>query len=65
MKPQIIKFQNIDEKDFGVLKVKQLFNTEEMENMSAAVIKIDGENKIASTSLLTQCIMYLKAQVRL
>jgi len=45
MKYKIIKSSEVDEQDFGYIKVKQLLNQEDIDNVSLAVIKIDGTNK--------------------
>lgn len=41
----IIKTQEIAEEDFGAIKVKNLFNKENIEQMSAAMIRVQGVNR--------------------
>jgi mannose-6-phosphate isomerase-like protein (cupin superfamily) len=45
MKYKVIKSSEKTEQDFGYIKVKQLLNQENIENVSVAIIKIDGTNK--------------------
>lgn len=41
----IIKTQQISEEDFGAIKVKNLFNKPEFEQMSVAMIRVQGVNR--------------------
>ncbi len=41
----IIKTQQIAEEDFGAIKVKNLFNKAEFEQMSVAMIRVQGVNR--------------------
>lgn len=45
MKYKVIKSSEIEEKDFGYIKVKQLLNQEDIDNISVSIVKIDGKNK--------------------
>ena len=45
MKYKVIKSKDITEQDFGYIKVKQLLNQKDVDNVSAAIIKINGTNK--------------------
>jgi mannose-6-phosphate isomerase-like protein (cupin superfamily) len=44
MKPQVIKSSKIKPKQFGVITVNELFNTPEVDQMSAAHIVLSGTN---------------------
>ena len=44
MKYKVIKSSEVEEKDFGHIKVKQLLNQEDIGNVSVAIVKIDGTN---------------------
>lgn len=41
----IIKAKEIAEEDFGAIKVKNLFNKEEIEQISVAMIRVSGINR--------------------
>lgn len=41
----IIKTQEISEEDFGAIKVKNIFNKPEFEQMSVAMIRVQGINR--------------------
>lgn len=41
----IIKAREIAEEDFGAVKVRELFNSEQVDSMSAALIKVSGVNR--------------------
>lgn len=41
----IIKTQEIAEEDFGAIKVKNLFNKQNIEQMSVAMIRVQGVNR--------------------
>jgi len=41
----IIRTQQISEEDFGAIKVKNLFNKPEFEQMSVAMIRVQGVNR--------------------
>jgi mannose-6-phosphate isomerase-like protein (cupin superfamily) len=41
----IIKTQEISEEDFGAIKVKNLFNKPNVEQMSVAMIRVQGVNR--------------------
>ncbi len=45
MKYKVIKSKEIAEQDFGYIKVKQLLNQKDVDNVSAALVKINGTNK--------------------
>jgi len=45
MKFKLIKATETQEQDFGYIKVKQLLNQKDIDNVSVALIKIDGTNK--------------------
>ena len=45
MKYKVIKSSNIRELNLGHIRVKELFNETEADNMSLAIVKIDGQNK--------------------
>ena len=45
MKYKVIKSSEVEEKDFGYIKVKQLLNQEDIDNVSVSIVKIDGKNK--------------------
>lgn len=45
MKYKVIRAKEIKEQDFGYIKVKQLLNQKDVDNVSAALIKINGTNK--------------------
>jgi len=45
MKYKVIKSSKIAEQDFGHIKVKQLLNQDGIDNISVAIVKIDGINK--------------------
>ena len=44
-KAQIIRSKLVKKEQFGVIGVKTLFNTPEMEGFSAAIIELNGTNK--------------------
>ena len=41
----IKKSQDITTQDFGYIKVKQLLNQEDIDNLSVAIVEINGKNK--------------------
>ena len=45
MKYKVIKSSKVEEKDFGHIKVRQLLNQENLDNVSVAIVKISGTNK--------------------
>ena len=46
MKPQIIRSEDVKEEDFGPIKVKVLFNTEDYEQLSFATIDVVGDQEL-------------------
>lgn len=45
MKPKVIKSDQVEEQEFGVLKVKELLNTSEFKEVSIAEIQLNGKNQ--------------------
>jgi len=45
MKYKVIKSSEIEEQDFGHIKVKQLLNQNNIDNVSVAIVKVNGTNK--------------------
>ncbi len=45
MKYKVIKSSEVEEKDFGYIRVKQLLNQKDVDNISVSIVKIDGKNK--------------------
>ena len=45
MKYKLIKSSEVKEQDFGYIKVKQLLNQKDIDNVSVALVEIDGNNK--------------------
>jgi mannose-6-phosphate isomerase-like protein (cupin superfamily) len=48
MEPEHIKSEDIEENDFGVIKVQNLLNNPNYEKFSVAKVKIVGEQKFGS-----------------
>jgi len=48
MEAKHIKSENIEENDFGVIKVQNLLNNPDYENFSVAIVRIVGEQKFGS-----------------
>ena len=48
MEPKHIKSEDIEENDFGVIKVQNLLNNPDYEKFSVAKVKIVGEQKFGS-----------------
>lgn len=45
MKPRVVKSSEVEEEDYGVLKVMRLFHDESLKNVSVSRVKVSGENK--------------------
>ena len=45
MKYKIVKSFDNQEQDFGFIKVKQLLNQSDIENLSVSIVKVSGTNK--------------------
>lgn len=47
MKYKLVRSSEVKDDDLGFIKIKTLLNSEDVPNMSAAIVRIDGVNKKA------------------
>jgi mannose-6-phosphate isomerase-like protein (cupin superfamily) len=62
LKATVIKQNEIEEKNIGVIKIKQLVNSSELPNMSAVIIKLNGKNKKNKHTVSDTFYFVLKGQ---